>query len=283
MSAEPADIDAYCARIGYSGPREPSLAVLQAIVAGHTAAIPFENLDILLKRPIRLDPPALHDKLVRRRRGGYCFEHNLLLLGVLRAFGFHAVGLAARVRWGRPPKTIGPRTHMLLRVDRAEGPYLADVGFGGLTPTAPLALAAGREQETPHEPFRLVAAGSEFDLEAKLGEAWGSLYRFSLQEQTPADYEVANWYTSTHPDSLFVRNLIASRPGQDRRHTLFNNRFTIRRRDGASERRVLHSAGEFALILARDFGIAPSGPADIAIVAALGEERAAHPVPFDSR
>jgi N-hydroxyarylamine O-acetyltransferase len=97
----------------------------------------------------------------------------------------------------------------------------------------------------------------------------------------PADYEVANWYTSAHPDSLFVRNLIASRPGQDRRYTLFNNRFTIRRHDGASERRVLHGAGELADILARDFGIALPDPEGIAAVAALAEDHAAHPSPFD--
>jgi N-hydroxyarylamine O-acetyltransferase len=281
VSGESADIGAYCARIGYAGPREPTLAVLQAVVAGHSAAIPFENLDVLLKRAIRLDLPSLYEKLVRGRRGGYCFEHNLLLLDVLRALGFCAAGLAARVQWGRPAGTIGPRTHMLVRVDLPEGSHIADVGFGGLTPTAPLALAAGREQATRHEPFRIVAAGSEFDLEAKLGEAWSSLYRFSLQEQVPADYEVANWYTSTHPDSLFVRNLIASRPDQDRRHTLFNDKFTIRYRDGASERRILHGAGEFALILARDFGIALPDPKEIAAVAAFSEDHAAHPSPFD--
>ena len=84
------DIDGYCARIGYSGPREPTLAVLRAIVAGHTAAIPFENLDVLAKRPIRLALPALREKLVHHLRGGYCYEHNLLLLDVLLALGSRA-------------------------------------------------------------------------------------------------------------------------------------------------------------------------------------------------
>ena len=88
MEGEPIDLSGYCARIGYSGSHEPTLALLRAIVAGHTAAIPFENLDVLAKRPIRLDRPSLCDKLVRHRRGGYCYEHNLLLLGVLRGSGF---------------------------------------------------------------------------------------------------------------------------------------------------------------------------------------------------
>ncbi|HEY1259169.1 MAG TPA: arylamine N-acetyltransferase [Stellaceae bacterium] len=275
-----ADIDAYCARIGYSGAREPCLAVLQALVAAHTVAIPFENLDVLLKRPIRLDRPSLYRKLVRERRGGYCFEHNLLLLDVLTRFGFRAVGLAARVQWGRAPGAVGPRTHMLLRVDLPDSLYLADVGFGGLTPTAPLALAPGPEQATPHETFRLVAAEGEFDLEARLGGAWASLYRFSLQPQFPVDYEVANWFTSTHPASLFVNHLIASRATAGRRHALFNNRYTVRGRDGGIERKVLPDAAALHSILDREFGIAMPEP-DIAAIAALAEANAAQPSPFD--
>src|ERR1700731_2699240 len=117
MHSEPGDIDGYCARIGYPGPREPTLAVLRDIVAGHTAAIPFENLDVLAKRPIRLDLSSLYEKLVHHRRGGYCYEHNLLLLDVLHALGFPAVGLAARVHRSRPSGVTPPRSHMLLRVD----------------------------------------------------------------------------------------------------------------------------------------------------------------------
>ena len=192
-----------------------------------------------------------------------------------------AVGLAARVQWGRPAGTIGPRTHMLLRVDLAEGPYLADVGFGGPTPTAPLAFQTGNEQATPHGSFRLVAAGGEFDLEARLGEGWASLYRFSPQEQMAVDYEVANWFTSTHPNSLFVNHLIAARSGPVARYTLFNNKFTVRNRDGTTERRTLNDVSEFGEVLARDFGIAPIGADDIAAVAAIAKAQAAHPNPFD--
>jgi N-hydroxyarylamine O-acetyltransferase len=281
MSDKSDDIDAYCARIGYSGPRQATPAVLQTLVARHSAVIPFENLDVLLERPIRLDLPSLHAKLVGKRRGGYCFEHNLLLLDVLRRIGFSAVGLAARVQWGRPAGTIGPRTHMLLRVDLAEGPYLADVGFGGPTPTAPLALQTGNEQATPHGSFRLVAAGGEFDLEARRGEGWASLYRFSPQEQMAVDYEVANWFTSTHPNSLFVNHLIAARSDPAARYTLFNNKFTVRNRDGTTERRTLNDVSEFGEVLAREFGIASVGADDIAAIAAIAKAQAAHPNPFD--
>ena len=282
MSEKPDDNDAYCARIGYSGPREPALTVLQALVAQHLAAIPFENFDVLLKQPIQLDLPSLYAKLVGKRRGGYCFEHNLLLLDVLRRMGFSAVGLAARVQWGRPAGTIGPRTHMLLRVDLAEGSYVADVGFGGPTPTAPLALQAGSEQATPLGSFRLIAIGGEFDLEARLGKAWASLYRLSPHEQMAVDYEVANWFTSTHPNSLFVNHLIAARPDPAARYTLFNNKFTIHNTDGTTERHILGGDHELGEVLARHFGIASVGAEDIAAIAATAEAQAAHPSPFDA-
>jgi N-hydroxyarylamine O-acetyltransferase len=274
------DIDGYCERIGYMGPREPTLAVLRAIIAGHTAAIPFENLDVLAKRPIRLDLPTLREKLVHHQRGGYCFEHNLLLLDVLLALRFRAGGLTARVLRSRPPGVIPPRSHMLLRVNLQEDSYLVDVGFGTAL-TAPLALEAGREQTTPHETFRLVPVGNEFDLQVRFGETWTDLYRLSLQEQFPVDYEAANWFTSTHPGSLFVRNLIVSRPGPRCRHTLFNDKFTIRHSDGSVERRKLQDAEEFGNLLRRYFGIELPDRADVELAAAIAEERAAQPDFFD--
>jgi N-hydroxyarylamine O-acetyltransferase len=267
VSPVSSDIKAYFARIGYSGPRQPTLAMLREIVARHPAAIPFENLDVLLGRVPPLSPGSLYDKLVRHQRGGYCFEHNTLLMTVLRAAGFQVAGLAARVRAGRPPNTIGPRTHMLLRVDLPEGPYLADVGFGSLMPTTPVALEIGREHAAPHATLRLVPAAGEFDLEARLGTEWCGLYRFSLQEQETVDYELAHWYTATHPQSLFVGNLVVSRPDGDRRYTLLNNRFTIHHRGGTGERRMLQGAEDLRDTLSRFFGIEPAEPHDIAAAA----------------
>ena len=275
MSPVSSDIEAYFARIGYSGPRQPTLAMLREIVAKHPAAIPFENLDVLLGRVPPLDPGSLYDKLVRQQRGGYCFEHNILLMTVLRATGFQVVGLAGRVRAGRPPDTVGPRTHMLLRVELPEGPHFADVGFGSLMPTTPVALEIGREQAAPHATLRLVPAGGELDLEARLGTEWCSLYRFSLQEQETIDYELAHWYTATHPQSLFVGNLVVSRPDRDRRYTLLNNRFTIHHHGGMSERRILQGAEDLRDILSRFFGIEPAEPDDIATAAIRIEKLAA--------
>jgi N-hydroxyarylamine O-acetyltransferase len=190
---------------------------------------------------------------VNNGRGGYCYEHNLLLLDVLLALGFRAVGLAARVHRSRPPGVVPPRSHMLLRVDLGEDALVVDVGFGTAL-TAPLALEAGREQKTPHEDFCFVPVNGEFDLQVKFGDVWTDLYRLSLQEQLPIDYEAINWYTSTHPDSLFVRNVIAARPGPRCRHTLFNDKFTTRHFDGRVERRILNGVKDFGEVLPSCFG-----------------------------
>src|SRR5690606_38543304 len=130
----------------------------------------------------------LEQKLVQGNRGGYCFEQNLLFMAALKALGFRVSGLAARVLWGRGEDAVTPRSHMLLKVELPEGTYLADVGFGGLTLTAPLRLEAGWEQATPHEIFWLDREGDMWRLRAKLGEEWRSLYRFSLDEQFLVDY-----------------------------------------------------------------------------------------------
>jgi N-hydroxyarylamine O-acetyltransferase len=266
MTLSDDDLSAYFARISYSGPREPTLATLRGIVGAHATSIPFENLDVLLGRPIRLDPGALLDKLVHSRRGGYCFEHNTLLSGVLEALGFAVEGLAARVIWGRPEGDVGARSHMLLRVALPESDFVADVGFGRVTLTAPLRLEVGLEQTTPHEPHRLIAAGSEFELEAWVDDAWMKLYRFALIRQLPVDYEVSNWFTSTHPGVLFTNHLMAARPEPDRRFALLNRNFTIRHTAGQVERHELADAAELGEVLARYFRVEMPDRADLAAV-----------------
>ena len=139
-----------------------SLALLRELVAHHSAAIAFENIDPLARRVPPLDLASVQRKLVTQRRGGYCYEQNTLFQGALLALGFQVTGLMARVRRGVPPHIMTPRSHMLLLVDLPEGPHLADVGYGALTPTAPLRLRADLEQATPNEVFRLGLIGDEF-------------------------------------------------------------------------------------------------------------------------
>ena len=244
-------------RIGHDGPREPTLATLRALVAAHAGTIPFENLDVLLGRTPRLDIASLQRKLVTEGRGGYCFEQNALLRAGLAALGFRVTGLIARVIRGMAPDAAAPApaTHMALRVDLPEGPFLADVGFGNLTPTAPLALRPNLEQPTPHETMRLTPVGDELTLEAKIGETWQTVYRLSPRPPLPVDYEVANWFTATHPNSPFVSHLIVARPGPDgMRDTLFNGRLTQRRPPGQVERRMLDDA-ELGTVMADRFGL----------------------------
>ncbi|HKX19403.1 MAG TPA: arylamine N-acetyltransferase [bacterium] len=245
--------EAYFHRIGYTGNRAPTLATLRGIQARHSQTIAFENLDPLLGRPVRLDPASLQQKLIHDRRGGYCFEQNLLLSGVLKALGFCVAPLAARVLWNRPDDAITGRTHMLLRVDIEGQHYLADVGFGGQTPTGPLRLEMDLEQATPHESFRIAKAGDGFKMQSKVGEAWRTLYRFDLQEELQPDYEIANHYTSTHPSSLFVNSLRAARPAEDRRFALLNNELAVHHLHGPTERRVLKSVAEMRQTLEGPF------------------------------
>lgn len=249
------DLDAYFERIGYAGERTPTLDTLQAIQLRHTETIAFENLNPLMKRPIRLDIASLQQKMVRDGRGGYCFEQNLLFKHALDALGFRMTGLAARVLWNEPDGAATPRSHMLLCVELNEKPYIADVGFGILTPTRPLRLEPDIEQATPHEPFRLIRAGEEFVMQAKLRGDWKTLYRFDLQEQLLPDYELSNWYVSTHPNSIFVTGLMAARPAPDRRYALLDNQFAVHHLNGGTERRVLSNAADMRETLERAFGL----------------------------
>ncbi|UQA58660.1 arylamine N-acetyltransferase family protein [Polyangium aurulentum] len=257
------DLDAYFQRIGYTGPRAATLDVLRDIVRRHAETIPFENLSPFLGWPVPLDLPSLEKKLLHERRGGYCFEQNRVLQVVLQSLGFRITPLAARVLWNIPEDTITPRSHMLLRVDLDEGPYIADVGFGGQTPTGPLRLETGIEQSTPHEPYRLFDKAGYIVMQAKAGESWRTTYRFDLQEQFQADFEVTNYYLSTHPNSHFRTTLRVARPAPGCRYTLLNRQMSIHHVDGPTERRVLESAAEMRQALERDFLIAVPDTPDL--------------------
>lgn len=247
------DLDGYFARIGFSGPRAATLDTLRAIHARHAEAIAFENVNPFMGWPVPLDVDSLERKLIRGRRGGYCYEHNLLLSHVLTALGFHVTGLAARVLWNAPEGSLRARSHMVLRIDLDEQPYIADVGFGGQTLTGPLRLEPDTEQATPHEPFRLLRAPDGFTMQSKINGTWSTLYRFDLQPQLPPDYEVLNYYAATHPRSHFTTDLMAARPAADRRYALRNNRLTVHHLDGRTEQRVLTSASELRTVFREIF------------------------------
>ncbi|QUD89220.1 arylamine N-acetyltransferase family protein [Phenylobacterium montanum] len=254
------DLDAYFARIGYTGPREPTLAVLRRLHTLQPAAIPFENLDPLLERPVRLDLDSLQEKLVRGRRGGYCFEINGLFRAVLEQLGFELSPLIARVRWMAPPeRPEGPRSHTLMRVELPEGPFLADVGFGGYLVAEPLRYELNVEQETPGGRHRIIADGPLHTLQVLLSSGWQDVYRFTLEPAVQADYEAGNWWTSTHPTSLFRNALLMERLTPEARYSLLNNRL-IERRDGEARERLLASAAELGAVLDDLFGLTTPEP-----------------------
>lgn len=257
------DLEAYFARIGYSGARDATLETLQAVVQHHTETIPFENLNPYLRLPVKLDIESLQTKLVHSRRGGFCFEQNGLLRQILLALGYQSRPLGARVVWNSPPDYTPPRTHMvqLLAIDGES--YMVDVGFGGMTPTAPLRLAPDLVQETPHEPFRFAKDGEEFILEALVAGIWRALYRFDLAEQKPIDYELSNFWVCHHPNSSFINGISVARVEPGRRYALRDNRLAVHHTGGISEERVLESVADVRKVLNRTFGITVPTAVDV--------------------
>ncbi len=250
------DLDRYFRRIGYHGAHEPTLATLHAICAAHVLTIPFENLDVLLDRGISLDPDAVDAKLIAGGRGGYCFEHNTLLLRVLETLGYDVQPISARVRIGRPRDYTPARTHVFLRVELAGESWLADVGVGALSPTCALRLETSEEQATPHEPRRIVREGALLFHQVRFADTWNDICEFTLEHMPPIDREVGNWYTSQHPQSHFRSRLVVARGLPDGgRASILNRELTLRGRDGIADTRVLASPAELLDVLAARFDL----------------------------
>ncbi|WP_454726379.1 MULTISPECIES: arylamine N-acetyltransferase family protein [Cupriavidus] len=266
-------LQAYLDHIGHPRPPAPGRAALDSLIAAHLARIPFENIDVLLQRPVHIGIDAVFGKLVAQRRGGYCFEHNTLLAAALRALGYGVTPLAARVRWQVPDEVPTMQSHMLLRVEADHLSHIVDVGFGGPTPyrALPLPPAADADASFPYRLAPLESGGAAFHqyhMEARGAEGWLRLYRFDLAPQQDIDYEARNWYTSTHPDSIFRNNLTAARSQGETRLTLLNGDFSERAADGSVRRERLDTPAAVIALLAGRFGLALA-PADAQALAAL--------------
>lgn len=257
-------LDAYLARIGFSGAVGPNFATLAALHSHHVDAIPFEGLDPLLGHPPNLDLASLQRKLVDSRRGGYCFEQNVLFKAALEAIGFKVIGLAARVLWISPPdRALGPKTHMLLKVDLPDGSRLADVGFGVCVMDTPLTFQRDVEQRTRLGTYRLSEADGLFWLSAIQPAGWRRMYTFNLEPQIQSDYELGSWFASTHPSAPFSSTLILERVSNDKRYKLVNRRFMIEGRDGQPlEEHTLGTAEELRRALDATFNVTPPVPAE---------------------
>ena len=245
------DLNAYLKRIGVDQAVRADLDSLKRLHQSHATRIPFENLDIQLGKTISLELEELQKKMIHNKRGGYCFEQNTLMHAVLREIGFNVMACEARVRMGRP--AITPRTHMLLVVNLAKERYLVDVGFGGDGLLLPVSLD-GREESQFLWTYRIAKQGELLVLQVLRAQGWLDLYAFFPETRYPVDFEVANWYTSSHPESRFVQTLTAQLPTPEARYILRNKSFVVER-GGDEEIRDVANREELLQILDQKFGI----------------------------
>jgi N-hydroxyarylamine O-acetyltransferase len=241
----------YLARVGCSNPVNADLATLNALHRAHVDAIPFENLEIQMGGAVLLAPDALEAKMVRRRRGGYCFEQNALFASALRSIGFAPETCEARVRQGTGGALL-PRTHMVLTVACEGREFLADVGFGGDGLVEPIAMD-GTVHEQAGMAYRVVSDGRLRLFQRQTAGGWEDLYAVLPDPVYPVDFEMANWYTSTYTRSAFVLNLTAQRIANGSRHILRNLTYTVLR--GAESHTRIITRSELVPLLRETFGL----------------------------
>lgn len=250
------DFAAYARRIGFDDPASPTHATLARLIERHAAAIAFENIEVLAGRVPQLDSASLQRKLVQQPRGGYCFEQNTFFLACLQQLGFAACGLEARVRTGVPADVVTPRTHMAIRVTLDGEDWLADVGFGGLAPLAPIRFASRAEQPAGSGAWRFVDMEGGWLLQAKSHDGWTDCY--AVLDSTPRhiDYEMANWWVATHPKAMLRQNLLVGRAVDGGRLTLFNRQLSLRKpASGAPQEQRLATRAELEDVLGDGFGL----------------------------
>ncbi|MEW1614605.1 MULTISPECIES: arylamine N-acetyltransferase [unclassified Streptomyces] len=258
------DLDAYVARIGWTGERRPTVEVLRSLHRAHALGIPFENLDPVLGSAPSLDPADVEAKLVLGGRGGYCYEQNTLLATALRQLGFTVTLLAARVMVGAAPGDIRPRSHILLRVGVPDvvTPYVADVGFGSIGALLePIELVAGAELHDAPRHHRLVTVAHDgplemWELQTEKGGSWEAQYSFTPEPFEVPDFEMINWYVATSPHSPFAQAVYAQRALSDSSHLALAGLDLIETAgDGTIKERMLSGPAEVLQVLRDDFGI----------------------------
>ena len=246
------DLQAYLSRVGFAGTPRPDLTTLRDLHVAHLSAIPFENVDVRLGRPILLDTGHLQEKLIQRRRGGYCFEQNTLFATVLRTIGFRVTTLEARVR---PPGAMAPlpRTHMVLAVEADGCRWLADVGFGGDGPLHPVPFESHVPNPVEADHALTIESEGVHVLRIRTVDGWRDLYAFTLTPALPVDFVVANHFTSTWPASPFVNTLTIQRSTPLLRHVLRGRTYTERL--GTEERSREVTNDEITELVTKVFGL----------------------------
>ncbi|HVT06402.1 MAG TPA: arylamine N-acetyltransferase [Polyangia bacterium] len=241
------ELDAYLRRVGYGGDTRPTFETLAALLRAHMLAIPWENVDVLLGRGIRIDLEGVQQKLVQHRRGGYCFEHGTLFAAALEALGFAVSPHVARVTLF-VPRPHAPRTHMFLTVALPEGRFVVDPGFGGLASDVPLPIGDTAADGPRSGTHRIDIEGGLYVLRALADDKWIDAWVSTLEQENPIDFEMANHFTSTHPGSQFVNRLLMRALTPDGRVTVMNREATIRKDGAPPVPRTLDRAGLRALL-----------------------------------
>jgi N-hydroxyarylamine O-acetyltransferase len=246
------DVSAYLERIGYRSPLTPTAETLRRLHVAHLLTVPFENLSIHAAEPVVLDDESLYDKIVRRRRGGFCYELNGLFAALLRELGFDVEMLSAAV--AKPTGEFSPDfAHMALLVTLGER-WLADVGFGDSF-VEPLLVDERAEQTQDSGAYRIEEdGGRRVLLRRDAGGKWEPQYRFGLERHVFADYAEMCRFHQTSPESHFTRSRICSRLTSDGRLTLSGARL-ITTRGGEKVERELEGEAEYTAALLEHFGI----------------------------
>lgn len=245
------DVEAYLRRIEYDGPRQPSSAALRSLHRQHLFTVPFENLDIPLGTPIGLDISTLYQKIVVRRRGGFCYELNGLFGELLRAMGFRVEMLSARVR--REDGGFGPEfDHMLLKVELEE-PWLVDVGFGDSF-VDPIVFHAGGADQVSGHTYVVLPKGEEWELLREDDKGQVPLYVFRDVPHALSDYQAMCAFHQTSPESHFTKSWICSRATADGRITVANMRLIVTR-EGSREEMLLSTEGDLRRCLQEAFAV----------------------------
>lgn len=259
MSTE--SIDAYFERIGYDGIPATNYSTLASIQRAQSARIPFENLDVHLRQPISLEQNSIFEKLVLRRRGGYCYELNLLLRSVLQKVGFSVQTLGARTRLNLT-ETV-PKTHMTLLVSSSSGEWIVDAGFGPYGLSGPVPFATGRVHDTGYDRYRMSRSSAcHYVLQHESSDDWITLYEFTTEPLPLADFEMMNYYNSTAPKSRFLRRIVVACVDGDRRTILSG--LTLRKANGRDcHERDVRSVEAYEAVLSGEFGISLGAAASV--------------------
>ena len=245
------NLDLYFERINYTGSTEVNEDTLRDIHIAHTLNVPFENLDVFYKKQILLDEKSLFEKIVRNRRGGYCFEMNGIFSIVLKKLGFKVTDLLARVTIDGTNYTT--RTHQALLVETGNSRWIADVGFGNEGIIAPLLLEEGAEQVQFAHCYRIVTHPEfGYALQKKTGDKYNYLYAFPLDKSSPEDFLMSNHFTSTFPESFFIIMRMCTMPTKEGRITLTDNQFKVIKNGDVYEEPVKNDK-EFNAVLKKHF------------------------------